>query len=174
MGPVNQPARALAPVPEPQPAAETAELRKWLEILLRRRWAIAGVLALGLAAAGLWTLREPRLYTASVSLVIELQAPKVLGDQVQDVADNGASFWQSKEFFETQFRILKSRAVAERVVRRLTLDRDEKFLGGSKGDAVGLLRSRLRGEPVRDSRVVNVRGGDQDLKKAALVADTVA
>src|SRR5437867_2841268 len=122
MGPVNQPRLAPVPEPKPVPAAEVAELRRWLEILGRRRWVIAGVAALVLALAALKTLREPRIYTASVTLVIELQAPKVLGDQVQDVSDTGASFWQSKEFFETQFRILKSRAVAERAVKRLSLD----------------------------------------------------
>ena len=156
-------------------------------MLRHRVWVILGVAAIVLALFALKTLREPRIYTASVSLIIELQAPKVLGDQVQDVADNAASFWQSKEFFETQFRILKSRAVAERVVKRLALDRDEAFLGVKDikdperraaalraSDAVLLLRSRLRVEPVRDSRVVNVLVEDGDPKKAALLADTVA
>ena len=189
MSPPNQPARPLAPVQEPlRPTArETPDLRRVLGVLVRRRWVIASVFALVLVLFALKTLREPKVYTASVSLVIELQAPKVLGDQVQDVSDISASFWQSKEFFETQFRILKSRAVAERVVQRLSLDRDEDFLGvrgikdaGQRGealrasDAVAILRSRLRVEPVRDSRVVNVLVDDQTPKKAALLADTVA
>jgi succinoglycan biosynthesis transport protein ExoP len=185
MGPVI-PARPLAPAPAgpAQPHAEhepRADLRRLVAIALHRKWVILGVAALVLGLFVLKTLREPRVYTATVSLVIELQAPKVLGDQVQDVAESSASFWQTKEFFETQFRILKSHAVAERVVRKLDLDRDEKFLGGpvprgeAKGaDAVAVLRSRLRVEPVRDSRVVNVIVDDGDPQKAALLANTVA
>lgn len=197
MGPPAQtghpgpPARPLAPAhPTAQVLPEEAEgfdLRRTLDVLLKRRWVILGVMVLVIGLVALKTLREPKIYTASVSLVIELQAPKVLGDQVQDVAESGASFWQTKEFFETQFRILKSHAVAERVVHKRSLDRDENFLGlgrirdpvlraqAMKGsDAVAVLRSRLRVEPVRDSRVVNVLVEDEDPKKAALLADTVA
>ena len=182
MGPVI-PARPLAPAPEtphPQPhfGPESGfDLRRLVAILLHRKWVILGVAALVLALVAARTLRERKVYTASVTLIIELQAPKVLGDQVQDVAESSASFWQTKEFFETQFRILKSHAVAERVVRKLSLDRDEKFLGTKdfrNADAVAVLRSRLRVEPVRDSRVVNVLIDDGDPKKAALLADTVA
>ncbi len=185
MGPVI-PARPLSPAPAGPPPAHgehepRADLRRLLAIALHRKWVILGVAALVLGLFALKTLREPRVYTATVSLVIELQAPKVLGDQVQDVAESSASFWQTKEFFETQFRILKSHAVAERVVRKLDLDRDEKFLGGpvlrgdpKAADAVAVLRSRLRVEPVRDSRVVNIIVDDGDPQKAALLANTVA
>ncbi len=193
MGPPVQPARPLAPAQPTAPLAaelppsDGFDLRRTLEVLRKRRWVILGVAALVMGLIGLKTLREPKVYTASVTLIIELQAPKVLGDQVQDVAESSASFWQTKEFFETQFRILKSHAVAERVVRKLALDRDEAFLGLTgihdpalraqalkNADAVAVLRSRLRVEPVRDSRVVNVLVDDGDPKKAALLADTAA
>ena len=119
--------------------------------------------------------------------MIELQAPKVLGDQVQDVTDGQASFWQTKDFFETQFLYLKSKAVAARVVRKLSLDRDEDFLGLSKiqdpaeraaalkhADATTVFRAELRVEPVRDSHVVKVLVDDPDPERAALLANTVA
>lgn len=177
MGPVI-PARPLATAPAsfppPHPEHEPRlDLRRLIAVALHRKWVILGVAGAVLSLFALKTLREPRVYTATTSLIIELQAPKVLGDQVQDVAESSASFWQTKEFFETQFRILKSRAVAERVVRKLSLDRDARFLAGS-GDAVAVLRGRLRVEPVRDSRVVNVIVDDGDPKKAALLANTVA
>jgi len=193
VGPPVQPARPLAPAqPAAPPAAELPpsdgfDLRRSLDVLLKRRWVILGVAATVIGLIAVKTLREQKIYTAQVTLIIELQAPKVLGDQVQDVAESSASFWQTKEFFETQFRILKSHAVAERVVRKLALDHDQAFLGLSRingkaqlaeafknSDAVAVLRSRLRVEPVRDSRVVNVLVEDGDPKKAALLADTVA
>jgi len=106
---------------------------------------------------------------------------------VQDVSDGQASFWQTKDFFETQFLYLKSKAVAARVVRKLSLDRDEDFLGLSKLqdpalraqamksiDATAVLRGELRVEPVRDSHVVKVLIDDPDPKRAALLANTIA
>jgi capsular exopolysaccharide synthesis family protein len=183
MGPLN-PARPLAPAPAepraPEPAEPAIDVRRLLDVLVHRKWIILGVAAMVLGLVAARTLREPRIYTASVSLVIELQAPRVLGDQVQDVEGSSAGFWQTKDFLETQFRILKSDAVSERVVRKLALDRDPDFLGTKdrqamqEADAVALLRSRLRVDPERDSRVVNVRVDDRDPKKAALLANTIA
>ena len=190
MGPPVPQLRPIEPTP-PSPAAaapaEVVDLRAWLRVLRRRFWLILALTLLVFAAGAIRTLREQKLYTAAVSLVIELQAPKVLGDQVQDVAETQASFWQTKDFFETQFLFLKSKAVASRVVRRLQLDRDEEFLGISKisdpalraaalkvADASALLRSRLKVEPIRDSHVVRILVEDPDPKKAALIANTVA
>src|SRR6478736_6542695 len=175
------------PVPLlPESAEPGLDLRGYLQLLRRRLWLIGLVTALVFAAGAVKTLREEKRYSASVSLVIELQAPKVLGDQVQDVGESQASFWQTKEFFETQFLFLKSKAVASRVVRRLGLDRDEAFLGVDKlpaeekklalegADASAVLRARMRVEPVRDSRVVRVVMDDRDPQKAALLANAIA
>lgn len=181
--PVEAAAPAPAPAHPPEPAFELVALFK---VVRRRALLVAGIALAVFAAGAVKTLREEKRYTATVSLVIELQAPKVLGDQVQEVGESQASFWQTREFFETQFLFLKSKAVAGRVVRRLGLDRDEAFLGvdrlpaeerraaAEKLDATALLRARMRVEPVRDSRVVRVLVEDPDPKKAALLANAVA
>ncbi|MBS2022390.1 MAG: polysaccharide biosynthesis tyrosine autokinase, partial [Deltaproteobacteria bacterium] len=182
--PIETPAPPIAPLAARAP--EGLDLRAWLHVLRRRLWLIALITAVVFAGGMVKTLREPKLYSAQVSLVIELQAPKVLGDQVQDVSESQASFWQTKEFFETQFLFLKSKTVASRVVHRLGLDRDEAFLGVDKlppdekkemlekMDAANVLRFRMRVEPVRDSRVVRVVMDDRDPAKAALLANAVA
>jgi capsular exopolysaccharide synthesis family protein len=184
--PVSEPSAGAAPA-APLPPSDPFDLRALLHVLLKRRASIAVVGLLIFAAIAVRTLRLEKTYTAAVSLVIELHSPKVLGDQVQDVGESAASFWQSKEFIETQFRILKSHAVAERVVRKLGLDRDASFLhldriedpqrraeALAKADAVSTLRVRTKIDPVRDSRVVSVLIEDRDPKRAALIANTLA
>ena len=168
-------------------APDGLDLRRVLEIARNRLFIILTVALAIFAFFAVRALREQKTYTAEVSLVIELQAPKVLGDQVQDVGESQASFWQTKDFFETQFLFLKSRAVAERVVRKLALDRDAAFLGVAKikdpakrqqamrkADAAAILQAQLRVEPVRDSHVVRVLVDDSDPHRAALLANTVA
>ena len=191
MPPTAPQLRPLDPAPPMAPpaqgAAEVVDLRALLRLLRRRLWVILAVALVIFAAGAIRTLREQKLYTAQVSMVIELQAPKVLGDQVQDVAETQASFWQTKDFFETQFLFLKSKAVASRVVRRLQLDHDEAFLGLTgiadpelraqalrAADASAVLRSRVKVEPIRDSHVVRVLVEDPDPKRAAVVANTMA
>ena len=56
-----------------------------------------------------------------------MQQPEVLTN-VQDVYQLGGG-WRIEEYLETQFAIIQSRHVAERVVEKLGLDRDYKFLG---------------------------------------------
>ena len=63
-------------------------------------------------------------------MIIDSQAPQVLGAQVQEVTDMGAgAYWFSKEYFETQYNIIRSRYVAQMVVDKLGLDHDDAFLG---------------------------------------------
>ena len=51
-------------------------------------------------------------------------------DTVQEVVESGSGgYWYSKEFYETQYKVLTSRTVAQRVVDRLQLGQNLKFLG---------------------------------------------
>src|SRR5690554_5047479 len=113
-------------VPEPT-------LRDYLDVVLKWRWLIvvSFVIALGVAAAVVW--RMPRIYRAVATLELSPNAPRYLGAGVQDVAETGQNFyWQTKEFFETQYQVIRSRAVSQRVVDELGLATDASFLGIDK------------------------------------------
>lgn len=182
--PQAAPPAAFAPAPPPE---ETIDLRAYLAVLLKRKWSIAAVFLLVVAAVGVWTARQPKIYKASTSVIIDPRAPKALND-VNDVIDLGAgSYWATKEFYETEYKVIQSREVAERVVRRLGLDKDPDFLGVSRiedpqerkealedADAAGILQSMISVEPVRDSRMVMVSVSDTDPKRAALLSNTIA
>src|SRR5262249_45050330 len=96
-------------------------------------------------------------------------------------------YWYTKEYTETQTSIITSRAVSQRAVEKLGLDRDPVFLGLASiedpkareaamrsADAPGILQSKLTVVPVKDTRIVNVRVEDVDPKRAALLANEVA
>ena len=78
MGPPTPQLRPLdsePPAPQPQSVRTEgdqlrAEVRRWLSILLRRAWIIAAMTAVVFAAGAIRTLRETKIYTAQVSLVI--------------------------------------------------------------------------------------------------------
>jgi succinoglycan biosynthesis transport protein ExoP len=178
--------------PNPQPQGqpideEPIDLRKYWEIFLKRKWTILAVFVLVVGVVGVYTLRQPKIYSATATLIIDLQAPQVLGGEVREAIEVGTTgYWYNKEFYETQYRIIKSRAIAERVVEQLGLRSDFAFLGVDKLppdkrgevlqklDAVEVLQRRLFVEPVKDSRVVQVRVEDRDPERAARLANTVA
>lgn len=165
---------------------EPIDLRAYWEILLKRRWIVLLVFVAAVASTAVFTLRQPKIYSASASVVIDAQAPQVLGDVREAVELGTGAYWYNKEFYETQYRIIKSRAISQMVVGRLGLDKDTAFLGLDKlpaskqaealgtADAIATLQAKLFVEPVKDSRVVNIRIEDTDPGRAALLANAVA
>jgi polysaccharide biosynthesis transport protein len=162
----------------------TFDLRAYWHILVKGKWAILASVIVVTAAVGFWTYRQPKIYRATTSLVIETAAPHVL-NKVQEVYDSGsAGFWASKEFYETQYQILRSRDLAQRAVEKMGLDRDLDFLGltgltdKSKlsqalaaADPAGKLANMVMIAPVKDSKVVLVSFESPDPKRAARLAN---
>ena len=169
-------------------ASSGFDLRAVWHLALRRRWVILVTALTLFGAVALHTLRQPRVYAASTSLVIDAAAPRVLDAQVADVSESGSGgYWFSKEYTETQTNIITSRAVSQRAVEKLGLQSDGSFLGVSSiqdpkardaamraVDAAGVLQGKVSVVPVKDTRIVNVRVEDVDPKRAALLANEVA
>lgn len=103
--------------------ASPFNLKHALGVVSRRRWVVVGAFVPIFAAVALYTLRQPKVYEASTSMIIEVAAPHVLDNQFQEVSDSASSgYWWSREYTETQFKVITSRAVAERAVEKLGLD----------------------------------------------------
>jgi succinoglycan biosynthesis transport protein ExoP len=109
----------------------------------------AGVIALGVAlglAAGLaFTLLTRPVYQARTTLQIDRQAEKVVSAEEQAPIDN-----LTEEFFQTQYGLLRSRALAARVAESLGLTRDEAFIRLMTRPVPGWPRRPLSVEARRD------------------------
>ena len=159
-----------------------------VRIVVRRRWVILATSIAVMFAIGLYTLRQPKVYQATTSLIIDATAPRYLDNQVQEVVDTGSTnYWYNKEHYETQYKVIVSRAVSKRVVEKLGLDNDLAFLqltrikdpvalknALSLVDPVAVLQSKIKAQPVKDSRLVYVVIEDYDADRAALLANEVA
>lgn len=154
---------------------------------VRKHWttalATALVIALGVT---FYTLGQTRIYQATATIQIDPNPPRPLGKNVDMVVDMGAgTYWNNREYFETQFKILQSMRVTVPVVEQLGLHQDPSF-GANKPsgstanrveltaeDAAAILRSRLTVEPVKDSRLAQVRYEDADPARAQRVLAAV-
>ncbi len=178
---MNANARA---VPDSQEAPSL--LLEQLKTLWKHRWIVLSGVALALCLDALWVLRQPKIYAATATVQFEPNPPRPLGRQVEDVDTSGtASYWNLREYYETQYRVIRSRGVAEGVVRRLGLQHDPDFMNipperrrgwrsASPTDAANALVARLRVDPVKESRLVNVTVEDKSPRRAQLLANTVA
>ncbi|MGH7856987.1 MAG: GumC family protein, partial [Candidatus Binatia bacterium] len=117
-----------------QPSAgadESLHLREYWRIVRKHRGLIVSlVLTAALGTAIVTFMMEP-VYKAKAILQIEPQAPKVA--PVQEIQQLNASSDEKYNYYDTQFEILESRALAARVIRTLGLDADERFLEDRRG-----------------------------------------
>jgi polysaccharide biosynthesis transport protein len=176
-------------VPDTAGLGEALDLQALWRTIYRRRWLVIPFFVAAVGATAIVTLKMPRIYEATCTIIIDMQAPKVLDkDQLQEVVDSGTGgYWYSKEFYETQYRVITSRAVAQRVSDRLQLGSNQAFLEladvkdpaelerkRASRDPVQILLKNLKVEPVKDSRVVRLRYEDPDPALAALISNTWA
>lgn len=154
--------------------------------IIRRRWlliVLSVLVVVGLTA--FVTLRMTKIYRATSTVQIETQAPQVLGKDIEDVVEMGTgSFWSNVEYYETQYRIIESRDVSMRVVKRYRLNEDPEFMGIPKEErgafepatleeAAEVLQSMITVEPVKDSRLTKVHVENPDPERALLYANAV-
>jgi len=149
------------------------ELRHYLH-LLRKRWRIPAItLVLGAAIAFVYTIRQPKIYEASCSLVLEERGPQIL-QGVQDVVELGSRSW---EFMETQLRIIRSQQIAQRVLDRVGSPPTSPDVPGpppSRQAQVQALLGQVKVTSIRQSRIATVTARDRDPDRAARVANAFA
>lgn len=102
-------------------------------IVKRRKWTILGSLLAGVLLGAMFNILSQREYTASSTLQIERDDARVL--DVESV--RGEINPVDQEFYETQYGLLRSRALADRVARNLRLARDPAFRAAFKLDEGG-------------------------------------
>lgn len=161
-------------------------LRQYWRIFWTRRWIIALVMAISVMAGLTLALLSQRQYAATVTLEIARQSARI----IQSVDDVEPRVGADQEFYQTQYALLKSRSLAEMVVRNLRLAANVDFLTDYKGDsnnaiasmsrqarenlAVNKVMANLEVIPVRLSSVVDVRYVSPNPATAATVANSVA
>jgi capsular exopolysaccharide synthesis family protein len=183
---------------EPAPEEDAIDLRGFWRLLHKHRWIVLGTVAIVFVATLVFTLMATPIYRASTSLQIDREALKVVdfeGDQRP--VESGSD----PDFYQTQYELLRSRALAERVVNQLQLDRQPAFdkllppspLSGllgrrktasrsidanqmvaTKRAAVDAVRNALEVEPVRNSRLVRLNFDSRDPELAARLANAFA
>ncbi len=146
--PTNGRQRPVVPARPPAPDVLDAEfsdapridVREYLRILYKYRWLAGTCFGLTLALSVLMTLMTARTYTASTRLQVARTSPiqLQLQENVLRVGEDDRSVSGSSSFLATQVAVLKSRDLAERVIRANRLDQNEAFVNPGGGRA-GLL-----------------------------------
>lgn len=171
------------------------DYRKLVGTLLKHRWMIAGITAASLVVGLLYTLLQTPVYRASATIEIKRQATNISGMAGLESAESR----RGGEFYQTQYELLKSRALAGKVVVAFGLADNPEFydrrytgwnwlgqlwsspasaaapdLAAPQAKAEAAVLEGLSVEPVRASSIVRISFDDPDPRTARQVADAVA
>ena len=182
---------------ETVPMEESPNLLAYWRVLRKRRWSILTIAFVLFTVVLLGTLKQKPIYEAQALLEIEKERPNIIS--LQDMFELDTV---SDSYLETQYKILRSDNLARRLIHQLRLDQLEEFNPGAsrKGemnarspaapqspapedaepDPRGLqttlarFRDRLTIDPVKRSRLVEIRFESQDPVLAARVVNALA
>jgi capsular exopolysaccharide synthesis family protein len=176
------------------------DLLSYWRILVKRRGTVLGALGIVLVATLIGTLLMTPIYRASTSLQIERDTIKVVDVEGVTPVEGGAG----NDFYQTQYELLRSRALARRVASQLGLAEGDSLESlspispwaalrrmvsgadeGSGTDSEDALAARdaaatafisegLTVEPVRNSRLVRVHFDSPDPAFSQRAANALA
>jgi polysaccharide biosynthesis transport protein len=108
---------------EPERPKFQDQFFKYLGLALKHRWLILACCLSGLFIGLLVTFTATPIYRATASIKIDLEAARVVKlDTVQ--AQEGIGDPDAQRFYQTQYELLRSRSLAERVASNLDLHDD--------------------------------------------------
>ncbi|HEX4642458.1 MAG TPA: polysaccharide biosynthesis tyrosine autokinase [Candidatus Acidoferrales bacterium] len=172
------------------------DLVAWWRVIRKRRWTVATAFVVLFVTVLAGSLYEQPVYRAKALIEIDKESPSVANPQEMFLLDE-----VSDAYLETQYKVLASDDLAERVIRQLGLDRRAEFLppahawprSPSKSpfvppphDAAAApdlsvretvltrFESRLDIRPIRRSRAVELRFDSADPELAARAVNAVA
>lgn len=166
------------------------QLSSLIEVVNRRWRVLAIVLATTLTLGSVHFLIAPRSYQATTTLQIERRTSSNLPGDSNAWRQN---YW-NMEFYPTQYRLLRSRGLAERVVKNLRLYEDPLFSPASKeprnqngestvnadddaavlGNIARRLQAGLQVEPVRNTQLVEISFVSPSPRNASRIANGLA
>src|SRR2546425_13049174 len=122
----------------------------------RGRWTILSIFVVVVTLVAIGTFTQTPIYRARATVEITPTSRKVA--PVADVSEMGTGelgWFAEERYFNTQYEIIRSRDVAQRVFDRLDLYIHPLFKNSR--DPVGELAAMIDVEPIKDTAIVKIR-----------------
>jgi succinoglycan biosynthesis transport protein ExoP len=101
---------------------EEVHLRDYLRVILKRRWMIATVFLVLVTTVIISNLNMDPVYQATTQILIDKENPNVVN--IEEVVGINAA---DRDYYQTQYEILKSKSLALKVIKDLDLKNSPEF-----------------------------------------------
>jgi uncharacterized protein involved in exopolysaccharide biosynthesis len=139
-------------------------------LLRKHRWLMTGIFLLTVLTVAIWTFVQVPIYQAVATILIEPEPPKVLN--IQDVVPMGGA--SDRNFYPTQYEIMKSRPVLERAAAALKARTQLAARSDGTDGVADELSAAITIEPKRNTRLVLIKIDGPDPARAAEAANALA
>ena len=158
------------------PATQSFDISEYIRTIVKWKSFVFAAIILSVLVALLYSYTRTPLYSATTQLI--LQDPAQILPRTK--AGGGPVAVNNGQFLATQLGLIKSDSQAKRVVERARLAQKPEYAnqGSNAKDradqAANLVRSQLKVEDVRDSRLVNITITSPSASSAAYLANVYA
>src|SRR3989338_4824945 len=154
----------------PNPEIREVTINDYIKIFQKRLSLILLSLIIIPTTAAIIVFTAKPIYRATASILIEKSSPKIT--KFEEVYQQGVSSSEIQQYYQTQYKVLSSRALAEKVFNELKLSKDPDFRG--EKDPVEVLYKEIKIEPIRNSQIVLLHVEDTDALRASFIANVLA
>lgn len=150
-------------MPEGSEAELDIDLRHYLQVLSRRRWIIISVFVVAVLSSALYVSTARPVYSSTAMVLIEKE------QRSQSYREEPVIEATADDYYQTQYKLLKSRSLLKKVYDSLRLSDQPDFARG-----LGALDAAVLINPIRRSRLVNVTVESHDPELACRVANALS
>ena len=161
------------------------DLMEILALLKRHIYLFAAIILIVMTFTVAQIYRMVKIYSSTATIEIEPKAANVLGGNMEVVQSGSqGSYYTNKDYYATQYEIIQSRAVAQKVLEMVPGENVLEYLGFDLEkiepdkikdiDPVAVLLSKINVVPQKNSNIVRISVEDKDPEKAAFLANAVA
>lgn len=154
----------------PNPNIREVNLLDYIKLIRKRLGMVLVFIIIIPTSVAIFDFTRQPIYRSSVSLLVEKSAPKIT--KFEDVYQASPSYQDTQYYYQTQLKILESKALVERVFDELRLSVDPDYRGVK--DQLDKLYKQIKVEPVRNSQIILLNVEDRDALRASAIANTLA
>jgi len=157
----------------PDDEKRDVHLLDYWRAIWRGRWTILSIFVVVVTLVALGTFTQKPMYRASATVEIMPQSRKVTPlAEIAEVGSTQFGWFAEERYFNTQYEIIRSRDVAQRVFDSLDLYNHPFFK--TSNDPIGVLTSMIEVEPLKETGIVEISLEGENPEEVASWVNTIA